>query len=416
VIGLLVSVIALSPLERNWSAGQDRVFVTSADDIILMSTRDDWRFRALTPFLDAAAVPPGVARRNLLPMLNIGSEGSVPVVAIEGTEYLRVTRPLEFRGWTMTYLAPLSEAQARVGAVLALEVTLFAVLAALTSWVTARRASRQTRRVEQESVELRALNARLTREIEERTRVEQSLAIAERTLEQSSKLAALGQMSAAIAHELNQPLAAMKTYLAGAQLLMKRNRATEAVASFQRIDDLITRMNALTQQLKSFSRKGGTDLKEVDLRTVVLEALSIMAPQIKQRRLEIVRTLPPAPVIVRGDALRLEQIAINLIRNAMDAARARDDARVEIEVIGGEELARMQVRDNGEGITGDPDRLFEPFYTTKEAGDGVGLGLAISAQIAGDLGGALTARNLSEGGALFELSLPLITEPRGQAE
>ncbi len=81
--------------------------------------------------------------------------------------------------------------------------------------------------------------------------------MAEQTLAQSSKLAALGEMSAAVSHELNQPLAAMKTYLAGARLLLQRNRPDEALSSFQRIDDLIERMGAITRQLKSYARKGG---------------------------------------------------------------------------------------------------------------------------------------------------------------
>ncbi|MBB5514635.1 two-component system C4-dicarboxylate transport sensor histidine kinase DctB [Rubricella aquisinus] len=407
ILGVLVAEVDLTPLQRDWAEGRDQVFVTNSEDIILLSTRTDWRFRALAPFLDAAAVPRNVSRMNLLPMLNLDWNGDVPTVEIEGIEYLRVQRTLDFRGWRLTYLAPLQDVKARVNGVLALEVMIFSILAALTFYITARRAARQSERIRRESEELRALNARLTQEIEERMRVEQSLEIAERSLEQSSKLAALGQMSAAIAHELNQPLAAMKTYIAGAALLLRRNRPDEAVASFQRIEDLITRMNALTQQLKSFARKGSKEMVEVDMRTVVTESLAIMSPQIGQRHAVITRVLPDQPVLVKGDALRLEQIFINLMRNALDAMQGDPEPKITVELFAGEKLARAQVRDAGPGLSGDPSQLFEPFYTTKTAGDGVGLGLAISAQIASDLGGSLSARNGKDGGAVFELSLPL---------
>ncbi|MCE8421904.1 sensor histidine kinase, partial [Rhodovulum sulfidophilum] len=142
----------------------------------------------------------------------------------------------------------------------------FAILLALTFYVLSRRAWSQSMSFQRESAELRLLNARLQREIAEREKVQKDLAVAELTLAQSSKLAALGEMSAAVSHELNQPLAAMKTYLAGAKLLLQRRRTEEALASFQRIDDLIERMDAITRQLKSYARKGGEAFEPVDMR------------------------------------------------------------------------------------------------------------------------------------------------------
>src|SRR5690606_6865762 len=145
---------------------------------------------------------------------------------------------------------------------------------------------------QRESAELRALNNRLQREIAERERVQETLAVAEQTLAQSSKLAALGEMSAAVSHELNQPLAAMKTYLAGAGLLRRRNRPEEALSSFQRIDDLIERMVAITKQLRSYARKSGETLTPVNMGDSLASALSMMEPQLKQRRIRISRALP----------------------------------------------------------------------------------------------------------------------------
>jgi two-component system C4-dicarboxylate transport sensor histidine kinase DctB len=104
--------------------------------------------------------------------------------------------------------------------------------------------------------------------------------------------------------------------------------------------------------------------------------------------------------------MRIEQVIVNLLRNALDATKSVRHPAVEIILTAGE-TATLTVRDNGPGIT-DLDSLFEPFYTTKQPGDGVGLGLAISSGIVNDLGGRLTARNGQQGGAVFEMQLPIM--------
>ena len=267
---------------------------------------------------------------------------------------------------------------------------------------------------QRESAELRSLNAALQREIDERKRVQETLAVAEQTLEQSSKLAALGEMSAAVSHELNQPLAAMKTYLAGARLLLRRNRPDEALSSFGRIDDLIERMGGITRQLKSYARKGQEAFALVDMGDALASSLAMMEPQLRQRQVQISRIVPETAVLVMGDRLRIEQVIVNLLRNAIDATQSARNPKIEVMLSAGE-TATLSVRDNGPGIE-DLESLFEPFYTTKQPGDGVGLGLAISSQIVTDLGGRLTARNGQNGGAVFEMQLPISgDEPKTQA-
>jgi two-component system C4-dicarboxylate transport sensor histidine kinase DctB len=280
-----------------------------------------------------------------------------------------------------------------------------AILLALVFYFASRKATSRLQFFQRESAELRQLNQALQREIAERQKAERHLEVAEQTLQQSSKLAALGEMSAAVSHELNQPLAAMKTYLAGAKLLLQRRRPDEALSSFQRIDDLIERMGAITRQLKSYARKGGTAFEPIDARKSVSSALSMMEPQLRRGDIEIDASLPRDPVIIEADRIRLEQVLVNLLRNALDATKATPDPKVKLLLTMGDEV-RITVRDNGSGIE-DLENLFEPFYTTKAPGDGVGLGLAISSGIVNDLGGRLTARNGSEGGAVFEITLPL---------
>jgi two-component system C4-dicarboxylate transport sensor histidine kinase DctB len=325
---------------------------------------------------------------------------------VQGRAVMRRELRVPFRGWTMVLFTTYGGIRQRVNAVLALEIMGFSILFTLAFYQLSRQTLTRALFFQQESDDLRQLNLRLQREISERQKVEKNLQVAEQTLAQSSKLAALGEMSAAVSHELNQPLAAMKTYLAGAKLLLQRKRMDEALSSFQRIDDLIGRMSAITRQLKSYARKGGDDLVPVDVRAALNGALEIMEPQLKSRQVSLSTSVPSTPVMILGDQLRLEQVVVNLLRNALDATSMIDTPEIELLLIGGE-TATLTVRDNGEGIS-DLDDLFEPFFTTKKPGDGVGLGLAISSGIVSDLGGRLVARNSDQSGAVFEVTLPII--------
>jgi two-component system C4-dicarboxylate transport sensor histidine kinase DctB len=325
---------------------------------------------------------------------------------VQGRAVMRRELRVPFRGWTMVLFTTYGGIRQRVNAVLALEIMGFSILFTLAFYQLSRQTLTRALFFQQESDDLRQLNLRLQREISERQKVEKNLQVAEQTLAQSSKLAALGEMSAAVSHELNQPLAAMKTYLAGAKLLLQRKRLDEALSSFQRIDDLIGRMSAITRQLKSYARKGGDDLVPVDVLAALNGALEIMEPQLKLRQVSLSTSVPSTPVMILGDQLRLEQVVVNLLRNALDATSMIDTPEIELLLIGGE-TATLTVRDNGEGIS-DLDDLFEPFFTTKKPGDGVGLGLAISSGIVSDLGGRLVARNSEQSGAVFEVTLPII--------
>jgi len=164
-------------------------------------------------------------------------------------------------------------------------------------------------------------------------------------------------------------------------------------------------MGAITRQLKSYARKGQEAFSPVNMADALASSLSMMEPQLRQRQVQIAQILPDTPVYTLGDRMRIEQVLVNLLRNALDATKSERNPSVEIMLSAGE-TATLTVRDNGPGIE-DLDALFEPFYTTKQPGDGVGLGLAISSGIVSDLGGRLTARNGQGGGAVFEMQLPI---------
>lgn len=413
--GELIGVIAveadLRKFEQSWAGISDAVFVTNSEGQIILSTEPRWRGRSEEDALQARSAPSAIERA----IRATADWTALPVDAyLQGEAVMRSDTRIPFRGWRMTSFTPYASVRERVNGVLALEIMAFALLLAFAFYFVGRRARARSMFFQRESADLRQLNDALQREVAERQRAEKNLEVAEQTLAQSSKLAALGEMSAAVSHELNQPLAAMKTYLAGARLLLQRKRPDEALSSFQRIDDLIERMGSITRQLKSYARKGGEDFQPVDIRDALSSALSMMEPQLKQGDVVIKRSVPHEPVLVLADRVRLEQVMINLLRNALDATKSVKNRTVEIVVAAGD-TATLTVRDNGKGIE-DLDNLFEPFYTTKAPGDGVGLGLAISSGIVNDLGGRLSARHARDGGAVFEMQLPILRKRSEAAE
>lgn len=410
-LGVIAVEADLAKLERNWAGTSDAVIVTNSAGEIILSTEPRWRGQTIEGALAVQSAPSAIERA----IRATQDWTALPADAyLRGEAVLRRDLRVPFQGWTVVSFTAYASVRERVNGVLALEIMGFAILLAGGFWLASRKTASRLLFFQRESAELRALNARLQREIAEREKVEKTLDLAEQTIAQSSKLAALGEMSAAVSHELNQPLAAMKTYLAGARLLLKRKRPDEALSSFQRIDDLIERMGAITRQLKSFARKGTEAFEPVDARDCISAALTMMEPQLKSRSVRITRTLPGDPAMIRVDRLRFEQVIVNLLRNALDATKSVPSPEIDILLAAGETI-RLTVRDNGPGIE-NLDALFEPFYTTKAPGDGVGLGLAISSGIVNDLGGRLTARNGETGGAVFEVQLPAWRRDAAAAE
>ncbi|MEM9580386.1 MAG: ATP-binding protein [Pseudomonadota bacterium] len=410
VLGVVVVEVDLQKFERAWSGISDAVMILNSEGRIILATEPLWRGLMEDEALRRQPADGAIGRA----IRATADWAVVPADAyVSGEAVMRTEARIAFRGWRMASFTSYASVRERVNGVLALEIMGFAILLAIAFYFLNRRTSVRMALFQRESAELRTLNARLQREIAEREKVQENLAVAEQTLAQSSKLAALGEMSAAVSHELNQPLAAMKTYLAGARLLVGRGRPDEALASFQRIDDLIGRMGSITQQLKSYARKGGDSLSPVNMGDALASSLSMMEPQLKLRKVVIEKAIPREPVMVMGDRVRIEQVMINLLRNALDATKAVDDPKIDVVLAVGE-TATLTVRDNGSGIE-DLDALFEPFYTTKQPGDGVGLGLAISSGIVNDLGGRMTARNAAQGGAVFEIRLPILEGSEDQA-
>ena len=209
-----------------------------------------------------------------------------------------------------------------------------------------------------------------------------------------------------MAHEINQPLTAMQMQLGSLRLLLDSGRQDDVREGLQRIDGLLQRMAGLTGHLKTFARKSPAGLSErLSLSDVLAQALQLLELRIRNERVEISSDLD-ANIMVLGDAIRLEQVLLNLLHNALDAMAEVETRRLRIRIYREGDDCLLSVADSGGGIAEqDLAHIFEPFYTTKPVGAGLGLGLAVSYGIVRELGGSLEASN-GEQGAVFTLRLP----------
>lgn len=264
------------------------------------------------------------------------------------------------------------------------------------------------RKVAARTADLSATNIRLQREVEERTRAENTLRSAQNELIQASKLAVIGQLSTSIAHELNQPLAALSTLSHNAIRLQKRGELGMVESNLERICQMVDHMGQLTGHLKTFARKSNGAPCPVAVQQALQNALYVQEQRLRSLHIEVIHRQEDATITAWCDPIRLEQVLINLIGNAIDAMAGMQQAQLRIDVDRHARCARITIRDIGPGLDEDTERhMFEPFYTTKEAGVGLGLGLSISAGIVHDFGGTLTGINAPDGGALFTLEIPL---------
>lgn len=322
-------------------------------------------------------------------------------VHFRGQSYARVSSSIPFQGWRLIKLSDFASARAKINQILALEFTAFAILlSSLIFWLL----HRQQFRLKIESRELRLLNARLEQEITERKRTEKDLEQTRRDLAKSEKLAALGELSAVVGHELNQPLSAMRTYLASSRTLLDRDNPKDALEKIGELDDLVVRMANIIDQLKAHARENTDRLNDLDFRGAINSSLAMMTTEIEQTGVKVTTEIPKEPVMVTGDLVLLDQVIVNLIRNSLDAMADIDDKQLELKLNVDDSFATLTVKDNGIGLE-DLNKPFLPFFTAKS--QGLGLGLAISSGIAKDLGGELTAENETPQGAVFNFRLPV---------
>lgn len=256
-----------------------------------------------------------------------------------------------------------------------------------------------------------ALESRHSATLEERVEARTAeLRAAQDELVEASNLAALGRLSAGVSHELNQPLGAILNFAENGRRLIERSRTDEASDNLSRIADQVRRINRIIGNLRAFARQEHAPADRIDLVDVTNRALELMQSEIATAGASADIILPDHPVHVMAGKVRLEQVVLNLVSNALDAMQGADDKVLSVELTVPGSEAALCVRDTGTGIK-EPERVFEPFYTTKELGSskGLGMGLALSFGLVTRFGGQLSCRNLPKG-AEFTITLPIAEE------
>ncbi|MCU7797022.1 MAG: GHKL domain-containing protein [Candidatus Thiodiazotropha sp. (ex Myrtea spinifera)] len=436
ILGAVVIKVDLTTLEQQWRGRQEEVVVTDPEGVIFITTRPDWRFRSLYPLSEsdqeridksrrysgASVEPLNIRQRTALSgdsrLMTLGPMRGMDHLSGD-EEYLVQQVQMPEAGWRVHLMTPLQQVQRRVGWSLMITTFAFAVLVLLGLFLQQRQRRRRERvRYEaQANLSLREARDRLEQRVEERTvdlrqemaerrRMELALRQTRDELIQAAKLAMLGQMSASISHEINQPLAAIRSYTDNAKQFLQQDRCDDVAWNLDQIGELIDSMTQISSQLKLFARKTDGQRSPVSLHNVIEASKRILLPRLSRTGTEVRVQSLRDDIEVMADPVRLEQVLVNLIGNAVNAMEKQTERWVSIGIEYKNEQLCLTIHDNGPGISEEHlKRIFDPFFTTRETG--LGLGLSISQHIIESMGGTLMARNSEQGGALFSLQLPL---------
>ncbi|WP_249158088.1 sensor histidine kinase [Bradyrhizobium jicamae] len=410
--GIATVKVNLDSFERAWRDSDNDILLVDERQVTILASRDAWRYRPMAPLSqqtrDDIARSKPYGNHDLAPLgwkLVAQSEGGAARITENGTAYtvseLSINRGL----WKLVFLH--DEAPVRQTALIIGVISGLAAIVALLAFGLIEQRRREIKQRLDNQAALQSANDMLETRVQERT---QELQAAQDELVHAGKLAALGQMSAGIVHELNQPLAALQTAADNAILLVDRGSIGDARGNLTRIGELVRRLGRLTSQLRVFAYKSSRPLDAVSVEQAVAESLKILAGRVKEGGVAVTTDLD-AGLSVIADQTRLEQLLCNIVANALDAVESAERKSILIQATqeGGQTArCRIAISNSGPSIASDVlQRMFEPFVTTKPAGKGLGLGLMLSNHIARSFGGELHARNLAPGGAEFVVLLPL---------
>lgn len=426
-LGVAVLKVELDGVEANWRSSGFVVFVTDERGVVLATSRPEWRFHALAP-LSAADAATAHAQLQLaetgfepLPIRRGAGDGLATIDnAGKSRQFVEVAQDLPgaVPGWRLWLLTPADAALTSAANTARLTTLLALLFTGLLAYVLLRR--RRARRVRQEALarmnaelesrvstrtaELTRSNTALAGEIAERENAEAKVRRLRDDLAQANRLSILGQIAAGVAHEINQPVAAIRTYAENAGRFLHGDKVESVSGNLTSIVSMTERIGAITSTLRSFARRPGVAASPLPVREAIDGALSLLSGRIRDSGVTVVKPRGTASPAVMASRIRLEQILVNLLQNALDALKDRPDPRIEIELAERDDRVLVSVRDNGPGLGPEAaGNLFMPFQTTKEKG--LGLGLVISQEIAQELGGTLRLDPDSTKGASFTIDL-----------
>ncbi|PWB32547.1 sensor histidine kinase [Pseudomonas sp. SDI] len=412
IIGALVVKVDLDHTETLWGKTPEQLLLTDHNGVVILTSRADWRFRATRPL--------SVAEREAIAAIQPYPTQAPQPLSLNPDAWLIQTRAIEETGWQVSILAPRALVDRSVSTVLAIGAATLLVVMLLLGLVMQRRRNYMDRiafeararqelekRVIERTAALEGLNSRLKTEVLEREQAQQELVRAQDELVQAGKLSVLGTMSASISHELNQPLAAIRSYAENAEILLDHQRTDDARSNLKLISELTGRMASIIAHLRAFARRDRHAPESVALQPALDDALALLAKRRRAMAVELVRDLPEATLWVQAGETRLRQVLGNLLANALDALTEKANPRkLWISAERRDDCVYLTIRDNGPGFSSQAmAHAREPFFTTKTRTQGLGLGLAICDTLMRALGGELLLANHPEGGALLTLQL-----------
>lgn len=433
LLGVVVVKVEFEALEADWSAAEP-AFAADPRGVILVTSIPSWRFSTLAPLplgepqrLRAehrfGQAPFGVLAAK--PLIVAGQPPRVTTLTLPGRaprRFMAASASLEATDWTVFTLSPTDPTlSSAVTGARAITLLIGLAICGLAGAVlrqrgqSSLRAARQEAarvdleaRVEARTTQLRQSNHRLTIEMEERRRAEAHVHRMRDELIQSNKLAVLGQIAAGVAHEINQPVAAIRAYADNAAAFLDRTDVETARRNLGLISGLTERIGLITDQLRAFSRKTTAPPAPVAVRDVIDGALSMVGPGLRQTGVQVVRHPANEDLLVMAERFRLEQVLVNLLQNALEALEGQADPQIILHVAPRRAQVRITVADNGPGLSPEAaEALFTPFTTTKPRG--LGLGLVISRDIVTEFGGELVldsgAPTKPPNGAKFVITL-----------
>lgn len=422
-IGVMAIKISLDDFAQAWRSIVEPVSLVDHWGVIFLSNRPAWQYHSLDSLTPTAqqeiAHTLQYAGHQIEPMRTLPSK-------VRTDFGVQVTQPIGRLGWQLMGFPNQRNAQ-RSGMLWALAAALLLGIAGISIMASHQRKRRLEERGQAQAAlqqaaedldrkiilrtaELTKANLSIELKYAKLKEAESLLRNTQNELVQAGKLTMLGQMAAGVTHELSQPLTAIRAFSDNAKTFLERGQIDKATENLSLISAASERMGAIIGQLKGFARKShatANDLVPVNLAQSIRTSARLLESDFL-RCACVMQIIIEGEMHVIGDALRIEQVLINLLRNAMEAAEISTQKSVVVRLAIAHDNATIRIHDSGNGITSDvAARLFEPFYTTKASGKGLGLGLAISSSIVQAMNGQLSAKNHPDGGAEFTLSLPL---------
>ena len=416
ILGAIIVKVNIADIEQQSTsiaiAGQYQFLISDPEDIVFISSIDEWRLKSLTPLTQAKQYALNASKRYaerpigellMKPPYESGSQAMLYQLqtGTDHEQYMDIHQSMAKAGWRVHILAPIKPLLTSLPALMLLSASIYLLLALSILFNAERRRNLHRMQLAQSLLEQR---------VEERTQdlqqANNQLKDTQDELIQAAKLTVIGSLSASINHELNQPLAALRSYAQNTQTFLARDMQDKALDNIKIIIELTDRLADIVGQFKSFTRKSQGADSATDIGRCIKQALTIVQPAIDKQGVELDVQLPNGNYQVWGDKVRLQQVFVNIMSNAIVAMQQSVKRQLVIRVTSEDKFC-ISIQDSGPGVReSQMEKIFEPYFTTNER-HGLGLGLSISQRIIESMQGQINVANAEEGGAIFQIILPI---------